>query len=200
MKRPGLVAYIIGNPLICFTSCAFAAFVAIYWLGHPDELAWVAPMLAVWFAARAMKANAAVRGYKRWSADWNEVAGSPSSVSRKKPWMTRLFQAVIGIGVGCAILLALGLVSSSSPEYGLLALGVLASLALVILRVLHALTGWLFRRRRTTKHRDHTVMICIDVPGKSPAVSECIGALPEYCRRMLASQIMVKTCNRPHDG
>lgn len=179
MKRPGIVAYLFGNPLsIAALVIATGYFFYQDWTGKGSLAPVVLALLAMLYG---FKANDALQKYGQWKREWNAMGDE-----RRTSVMVRLFpvlRVVAGLAAwGFGLYLAEN--SPSTP-------GTQVSVALLWAAMLVAVVGFAYQRLKGRSasqpkvSRDIAVAPCMAPPRGATTLVQAYAELPAYCAGLI---------------
>lgn len=179
MREPPAQTKLLASAPVFFGAWGMALWTAYQWTQHPA--AWPLVLITGAGVAAVMKADAQVRAYRHWKAEWDAMAGAPP---RRAPWLMLLGMA---LGVPFTVMLfGIGQQSGSQAVLGVLLL-ILGPL--LLLGLLQRLWRALRRRSRTRSARAKPVAVCVRRPLLPvPSLRAAYQALPPYCHDLLRGQ------------
>lgn len=179
MKRPPLIAYLVGNLLSVFLIGAYFLYTA-YAAFCTGGSGWLAfgMLLAVSYAGSCYSK---LESYDLWKREWDSMSGAPP----KRPLIARGSLAqVAAMAILFAVVMLLAIAGAGAHYSGLrtiwLVLGELALAGLFVLRLAR------HRKSKAKPTKAQVVSVCLAVPYQSIDLSQSYRALPDYCRQLLS--------------
>jgi hypothetical protein len=179
MKRPGALTYVLGNPLAVIVLCSAGGyFVYEWWTAHGSG---ALALVVFVVAGYGVNASEQLSKYRQWQREWNAMEGRPpaSFASSRSARTARLVVAlVLWAGWGYFAI-------TQSHDPGMQVPAVLFWLLTIVVAVAGVVRFLRSRKQPPMRATDLPVGLCLQVPGRSPAVGEAMAALPRYCSALL---------------
>jgi CHASE2 domain-containing sensor protein len=177
MKRPSIPVRLFGNPLSAIALLLAACyFIYEWWTGQGSP---AAAFIAFFAAGYGMSASERLQKYYDWKREWEAMEGKrPGRNAARYFPALRAVTALAVWGFFAYIVITQG----DQPEMRVgAALFWLATLVVFGAGVVTLIQRWR-RRVRPRIMRDVPVTLCVPIPHRSPASTQAMAALPEYCR------------------
>jgi len=182
MTRPGLFAYLCGNPVASLGSLGSVGW-TIY-LAYLGRLSYVPVVVAAVVAAHCWRCASQVQAYQRWRREWDTMngTGKPGRVLATA-WVRYLAAGALWLVVPHMI------IANIDPPLHAFAEGwywfcnvVLAGY--LLFKVLRRNGAKAPRAAKAAKPFD--VRVCVPKPRHSPDYRDTYDQLPDYCRRIIS--------------
>lgn len=188
-KSPGLVGFLIGNPVSVVVIVGASGWYLYRWWYDSAPFVfgihydWIA-LLSVVMIFQSINAGKRVAEYREWKRNWYAMQGrQPPSLFgflNRIPGFRWLVLA--GISGGAAYY---AMLYPHDPQVQTLAKPVIAAFpVLVVIAILYRLER-AFRQWWMRYQRAKPVRQCRSRPRRSPRVAQAYTALPDYCQRLL---------------
>jgi len=179
MTRPGLFAYLFGNPVAILASLALLG-----WAGYEMYLGqcnFIPVVIAGLIAARCWSLGSQLQAYSRWQKGWDAMNGKRPGLAifHRLPWLR--WPAAITLWLGVSYV-AMAYLTGRRHDLAVLWFGI-GSVVFVAFGLFRL---WQKRPKRTKAEKWEDVSTLVAKPGLSADARGTVSILPDYCRQLLS--------------